>query len=81
MVESVYLSHALGSAPRRHSDDIGRVADGRDAERVIHAVQAQAFAQQRAVDRHRPQHRQRQRQRRARGKKSIECRIEQRDKA
>ena len=54
---------------------------GRDAERVIHAVQTQTFAQQRAVDRHRPQHRQRQRQRRARGKKSIECRIEQRDKA
>ena len=79
--KSARQAHALGRAPCRHGDDIRRIADGRDAERVIHAVQTQTFAQQRAVDRHRPQHRQRQRQRRARGKKRIECRIEQRDKA
>ena len=62
--KSVRQAHALGRGPCRHGDDIRRIADGRDAERVIHAVQTQTFAQQRAVDRHRPQHRQRQRVRR-----------------
>ena len=65
-------ARALGSAPRRHRDDIGRVADGRNTEGIIQPVQALRFAQQRAVEREHRDGGQRRGQRRARGQKGVE---------